>query len=172
VISIFDVILLILLSGFIFYGFFFGLIRTIGSLVGVIAAAFLASRFYLEFFGYFVKFFFGYNNLGKVLSFLILFSLITKVVSFLFSLLDKVFGLLSIIPFLKTINRLAGAIFGFIEGALALGLILYVSSRYALINTLFGSWMANSQLAPFFLKVANLITPLLPEVLKKLQSLI
>ena len=73
---IIDVILLIILFGFIFYGLFFGFIRTIGVLIGVIVGALLASHFYLYVSELVNYFFFGYNNLGKVLIFIILFSII------------------------------------------------------------------------------------------------
>ena len=49
---IFDAILLIILAGFVFYGLFFGLIKTLGSLAGVIVGAFIASHFYLSVFNF------------------------------------------------------------------------------------------------------------------------
>ncbi|HOZ55838.1 MAG: Colicin V production protein [Parcubacteria group bacterium ADurb.Bin316] len=170
--SIFDVVLLISLAGFVFYGLFFGLIRTFGTFTGVLVGAFLASRFYLSVAEWLDAFFFGYNNLGKVLVFILLFSLFNRLTGFVFYLLDRAFNIISIIPFLKTFNRLGGAILGFITGSLILGLILYVASRYALIGYWFGDNLVDSKVAPFLLKMANLLLPLLPEVLKKVQSLI
>ena len=169
---IIDVILLILLFGFIFYGLFFGFIRTIGVLIGIVVGALLASHFYLYVSELVNYFFFGYNNLGKVLIFIILFSIISKLVSFLFSLLSSGLKIFSIIPFFKTFNRIAGALFGFIAGSLVIGLILYVSSRYAFIDHWFGKWLVDSKLSPMFLKFNNLLLPLLPDILKKLKSLI
>jgi len=43
---LFDLILLLVLGGFVFYGLWFGLINTLGVLVGTIAGAFLAARWY------------------------------------------------------------------------------------------------------------------------------
>ncbi len=170
--SVFDTILLFILAGFIFYGLFFGLIRTIGAFLGVIVAAFLASHFYLMIAQWLTPFFFGYNNLGKVLVFIFLFALVNRLVGFLFYLLDKTFNFFAIIPFLKTFNRLGGALLGFITGSLSIGLVLYVASRYAILHHWFGNTLESSQLAPFFLKFATLLLPLLPEVLKKIKSLI
>lgn len=169
---IFDVILLLILAGFVFYGMFFGLVRTFGAFLGVIAAAVLASRFYLPVAEMLDKVFFGYSNLGKVLTFIILFTIINRLVGFLFYLLDKAFNIISIIPFLKTFNRIGGIILGFFVGSLSIGLVLYVASKYVIISTLFGSWFASSKLAPFFIKVANLLLPILPDVLIKLKSLV
>ena len=42
-----DLALTIILAGFVFYGLFFGLIKTVGSLAGVVIGAWGASRLYL-----------------------------------------------------------------------------------------------------------------------------
>ncbi len=170
--SIIDVALLLILAGFVFYGLFFGLIRTIGAFFGVLIGAYLASRFYIPVSDWVDAIFFGYYNLGKVLVFIILFSLINRLVGFLFYLLDKAFNFISIIPFLKTINRLGGLILGFLTGSLFIGIIIYVISKYAILESLVGTWLNNSEFAPFFLKFADFVLPLLPEVLKRLQGLI
>jgi membrane protein required for colicin V production len=171
-IPIFDVILVVILAGFTFYGLFFGLIRTIGSIVGVVVGTYVAGHYYLNAFALVKDLFFSHDNLGKVITFVIVFSITNRLVGFLFSLLDKTFGILSIIPFLKTINRLAGAALGFVEGGLILGLILFVASRYAFIGSWFGDWMVGSQVAPFLIHFNNVLMPLLPDALKKLSSLI
>ena len=169
---IFDAILLLILAGFVFYGLFFGLIRTAGSLVGVIIGAWAAGQWYLNFYTWTENLFFGHANLGKVISFIIVFVLVNRLVGLVFVILDKFFHLISIIPFLKTINRLTGAIFGFIEGGLVLGLLLYVSARYTLVGHWTADLMAGSKIAPFLLKFTDILTPLLPELLKQLQSII
>lgn len=169
---IFDVILLIVLFGFIFYGLFFGFIRTLGGFIGIFIGAFLASRFYLSVWQWAEHWFIGYDNLGKILVFFILFSLISKLTSFVFFFADRAFNIISIIPFLKTINKLLGALLGFLTGALFIGLFLYIASRYTLIEGWLGNWLVGSQTAPFFLKFANFLVPFLPEVLKKIQSII
>ncbi len=170
--SIFDTILLIILSGFVFYGLFFGLIRTVGMLAGIVVGAWVAGHYYLPVSDWLSGMFFGHGNVGKVIVFLILFSLANRLVGLGFYFLDRVFHIFSIIPFLKTINRLGGAILGFLAGSLFLGLILYVISRYAFINHWFGQWLVTSRLAPFFLKSSSLLLPLLPTALKKLRALI
>lgn len=170
--SIFDTTLLIILSGFVFYGLFFGLIRTIGSLLGAVIGAVLASRFYLVVFEMVEPVFLGRDNVGKVIVFIVLFSLINRLVGFAFYLLDKMFGFISIIPFLKTFNRLGGAILGFVTGGVFLGMIIYVSSKYSFIEHWFGKWLVDSEMAPFLLKFVDFLLPFLPKVLTTLKSLI
>jgi uncharacterized membrane protein required for colicin V production len=162
---IFDMIILIILAGFVFYGLFFSLIRTFGSLAGLILGVWLALIFYSTAFGWVKNLFFGHELAGKVITFIILFTIINRLIGFVFAILDRTFDLLSVIPFLKTINRLAGAVLGFIEGGLVIGLILLFISQ-----TAYGSWLDNSQVAPFLIKFTKAVVPLLPGLLNKVKG--
>lgn len=164
---IFDVILLIILAGFVFYGLFFGLIRTIGSLLGMVIGLCLALVFYPTVFEWVKNLFFGHDFSGKIITFIILFTLINRLIGFIFAILDRTFDLLSVIPFLKTINRLSGAILGLVEGGLVLGLILLYISQSA-----FGSWLNGSQVAPFLIKFTKIVIPLLPGLLNKVKGVV
>lgn len=164
---IFDIILLIILAGFVFYGLFFGLIRTLGSLLGAVIGLWLTFVFYLTVFEWLQNLFFGHDLAGKIITFIILFTLINRLIGFIFAILDRTFDLLSVIPFLKTINRLAGAALGLIEGGLVLGLILLFVSQSS-----FGSWLNGSQVAPFFIKFTKVILPLLPGLLNKIKEVV
>jgi len=168
---LFDLILLLVLGGFVLYGLWFGLINTLGVLVGTIAGAFLAARWYEPVADWAGFIFGGHANLAKVVCFLILFVIINRLVGLLFWLIDKIFSFFKIIPFLSTINRLLGAVFGFLEGILVLGLTLFVAERYPL-----GDWfvnsLADSKVAHYLITVGKILMPLLPEVLRQLKSLI
>jgi len=169
--SIFDTILLIAWAGFVFYGFFYGFIRMIGNFIGMIVGIFLASRFYVEFYNSFDFLFGHYEALGKVSSFVFLVGVISKLVSFGFAIIEKIFNILSIIPFLKSFNKLGGAILGFFLGGIILGLILYLGSKYFIIDSLLGTSLINSQITPTLLFFAKIIQPLLPEAVKAMKSL-
>lgn len=170
--SYFDIALIVIISGFILNGFIKGFIRLLGNIVGLIVGIFIASRFYLQFYNWAESIFGGRESLGKVLSFIVVFIIVTVAVDWIFVILEKIFKIISIIPFTKLINRLLGAALGFVEGALFIGIILFVISRYAWIGSLFGDKLINSQLAPFFLKAVNIVMPILPQALKALQSLL
>jgi membrane protein required for colicin V production len=165
-----DVALLLFMAGFVFYGLFFGLIKTVGSLAGVVVGAWAASRLYLLFFGFAKSLAFGHDDWGKVVSFIICFVIINRLIGLIFALIDRAFNLISIIPFLKTINRLGGAILGFLEGGLVLGLMLYVIGRYPEVLGFLGNYTAKSQLTPFLLQFTGVLKPLLPELLKQIKS--
>ena len=166
---IFDLILLIILAGFVFYGLFFGLIKTLGSLLGFVLGIWFTFIFYLTVFSWVKNLFFGYDSAGKIIVFIVLFTLINRLVCFIFALINNAFDLLSIIPFLKTINGLAGAILGFVLGGFILGLILMVVSRYIGNISWFGNILAESKVAPFFIKFINTLVPLLPGLLIRLK---
>jgi membrane protein required for colicin V production len=166
---LFDIILLLILGGFVAYGLWFGLVHTLGVLVGTIAGAFLAARWYEPVSSWLGFLFGGHQNLARVVCFLFLFIIINRLVGLAFWLVDKIFSVLKIIPFLKTVNRLLGAAFGFLEGVLVLGLTLYLAERYPL-----GDWftnsLADSKIAHYFIAVGKILMPLLPEVIKQLKS--
>jgi uncharacterized membrane protein required for colicin V production len=170
--STFDICLLAILGGFAISGLFKGIIRMVGHVVGLIVGAYAASHFYLNFYGLIRGAFNSHENAGKVIAFIILFAVVTRLVILLFVLLEKLFKFIAVIPGSKYINNLLGAALGFLEGALSLGLIIYVISRYTLISNFFGEQFMHSIIAPFLLKITNIILPLLPEALKILKSII
>ena len=149
--SLFDVIVILAVCWFVLFGFWFGLVQTLGSLFGIIVAALTAGRLYtlappgISQFGAFVG------------SFLV----IQRLVGFLFYFVNKTFHLLTIIPFLKTINRLAGAAFGIVEGVVVVGTVLLVASRFDL-GQWFTTGLTNSPIAPKLVGAASIILPLLP----------
>jgi membrane protein required for colicin V production len=170
--SLFDVSLLLIISGFVFYGLFSGLIRMVGALVALLASTFIASHYYVAFYDSVSWFHFGSENAGKTVAFIVLMSLVSAAVRAVFYVIEKVFNIVSIIPFVKSVNRLAGALFGLLEGILTVGVILLVISKYALIGHFFSNALSSSFFAPILIKITNIIYPLLPEAFKMLQSVI
>ena len=106
--------------------------------------------------------FFGYDNIGRMIVFMLLFTLVNRLVGFGFSILDKTFNIISIIPFLKSINRIGGAILGLLMGTLVVGLLLLFVINFT------GSWLLRwteaSQITPFLLKSSKLLLSILPGV--------
>ncbi len=170
--SIFDLSLVVILFVFVVNGLFKGLIRLLGHVIGLIIGAFIASHYYLLFFSWWGKIFNEHVAIGKVISFIVLFVVVSRLMDLAFKLVEKLFNLIAIIPGSKYINNIAGAVLGFLEGSLFLGLILFVISRYSLIGNFFGEQLTSSVVAPFLLKIVNIILPILPDTLKALQSVI
>jgi len=174
--SILDISLLIILAGFIINGLFKGLINLVGRVLGLFIGVYIASHFHVQIFQW-ARGVFNINinqSAGQIISFIVVFILATYLIDLLFKLIEKIFNLLAIIPGSKYLNNLAGAILGFFEGALFLGLIIFVASRYALIGSLLGldEKLSNSLVSPFLLKIVDLALPILPEALKTIQKII
>ncbi len=169
--NVFDIILFLILFGFVWCGFWFGLIHTIGSILGVIIGTWVGGLYYEKLAELAAPIFFGNANLGKVACFLVIFLIVCKAVGFIFYLLDKVFKFISVVPFLKSINRLVGAILGFLEGIIVLGLIFYFYSKYPFWGFL-NNLIVDSQVVPYFLKFAKILLPLLPEMLKQIETIL
>jgi membrane protein required for colicin V production len=168
--TLFDLILILIVFGFGWFGFWFGLIHAVGGLIGLILGTAVASRYYDDLASKVLFIFNGNVNLANIVSFMVLYVIGNRLVGFVFYILDKILKPITNLPFLKTINRLAGGIFGLIEGILTIGLFIYFIGRFPL------PWLANlieqSKIAWYFVKIANLILPLLPEILKNLKSII
>lgn len=161
-----DLILLIILFGFVLYGFWFGLIHTLGGLVGVVVASILATRLY-EPLGEWVNLIFGGSqNIVRVITFVIVFFLITRLVGFAFYIAERIFKFISIIPFLKSINRLLGAILGFAEGVFLVGGILFVIAVVPL-GPRVEQALQYSNVARYLVGTYRVMTPLLPRELRE-----
>jgi uncharacterized membrane protein required for colicin V production len=164
----FDLILILILFGFFWFGFWYGLIYSVGTIFGIMAGAFAAGNYYLTVAGNLSE---NPSNFSKVIVFIFIFVIVNKIIGLLFWLVDKIFHVLTFIPFLKTINRLLGGFFGLIEGALTLGIIVYIYTKYP-----FSAWLnyqlVRSVIAPWLLRIIVILQPFWPEVLTQLKSLI
>lgn len=161
-----DLILLIILFGFVLYGFWFGLIHTLGGLVGVVIASILATRLYEPLGEWAHLIFGGPLNIVEVITFIIVFFLITRVVGFAFYIAERIFKFISIIPFLKSINRLLGAILGFAEGVFLVGGVILVMAVVPLGSRVERALSASS-VARYLVGTYRVMTPLLPRELRE-----
>lgn len=168
--SLFDVILIVLLSGFVFFGLFFGLIHTFGALVGVVAGAWTAGHYFLSLASWFSNLTGIAHNSVKVIAFIFIFILINRLIGLIFYFINKIFHLISIIPFLKTINKLAGAILGLLEGCLVLGLSLYILSKYS-ISAWLNASLISSKIAPILIRIAKILLPLIPVAIRAIKGI-
>jgi membrane protein required for colicin V production len=167
-----DIVLLIILFTCLWRGFSAGLIKSVGSFVGIIAGAFVASHFYEVSFQLIKGLFGGLDNIGRVVCFIIVFIIASRLIYLLFVLLDKTYNLLSIIPFLKSINHISGGLLGLLVGVVALGLFLYVVAKFTPAESYFGNLLTHSQIAPWLLVTAKILMPLLSGSLKDLKSIL
>ena len=170
--SIFDLSLLLIITGFTINGLFRGLIKMVGAILAFILGIFFASRLYIPFYEWGKEYVSGPENVLKIISFIIILLLVSKLIELFFNFLEKVFKLVAFIPGSRLINNVLGAVFGFLLGSLLLGSIIYVLSRYLDIGGLVSELIISSTFAPILLEVNKIILPFLPESLKSLISFI
>lgn len=161
-----DLALILIWAGFVFYGLFFGFIRTLGSLLAVVAGAWAAALFYLDFFSLVEPIFGGLDNLGKIVSFIAVFTIANRIIGFLFGILDKTFQIFSIIPFFKMINRIGGIVLGFFEGALVLGVLVYLGVEYLSLNTWLPWTVKQSVVVPALVDLIKFLVPFFSNALQ------
>lgn len=168
--SLLDFILLIILFGFVWFGFWAGLIKTLGSLIGVFVGTFFAGMWYESAAGL-AKPFVGGNELAaQIVGFILVFIIASQLVGVIFLIINKVFKILTIIPGLKLINRLGGGILGFIEGTLVLGIVLQFAGRLPL-SAYWSDQMATSAVIKYFISLSGWLVPLFPKALETAKSL-
>ncbi len=167
--AFFDIILLIIIGGFVLFGAWFGFFHTLGSLLGTVLGVYLASRYYEPVATWLVSTTGWGENVSRVLIFAIAFILINRVVGLVFWFVDHLFEVLTKLPFIGSLNKVFGGIIGGFEGLITVGFILYFIQKFPFSERLV-DMIASSQVAPYALSMVTLLLPLLPEGLRLLQS--
>ncbi len=170
-ISWFDLSLLVIIGGFALAGFWFGFIHAAGSLIGTLVGAYVASRYYEFLAQWLIKITGWQGNMARVVMFIVAFLIISRLVGFLFWIIDRVLSIITRLPFISSLNRLLGLGLGFIEGIMTLGLFIYFVERFP-VSTKLMTFIAESEITPRLRSVADVFIPLLPDALKLLKSTI
>ncbi len=167
--TIFDIILLIILVLCVAWGLSLGFVGAFGYVLGLIAGIISAGQFYPIVTTYIAPYIpIVSENIINILSFFLILSLVSKLTAFI---INKTFNLISLIPFIKTFNRLLGALLGLIGGIIITGAIIYMMSRFP-IASFFKEIIITSKLSPILLILFKPLTVLFPDILKELKSLI
>lgn len=168
--AIIDLAIIIALLLFVAWGFAKGFISALGILLGLVFGTWAAGRFYEPaslIWSEYVS-----DMFSKLAAFLLIFILVNCAVAVLFYLIKKIFKVVSVVPFVKSINRLVGGILGLVEGVLFVGLIVYVIGKFSFSPSI-DQMLIESRLAPTLVNMSDfIITKLLPEALNRLQSVI
>ena len=158
-----DIILLAIVGIFVLFGFYFGLIQTAGSLLGTFLgigiAVYALDPIYAK-----IGFIFGSlgEGVAKVIIFILAFLLISRIVGVIFWALDKFYDFFSFIPFTKTINKLLGALFGFVEGVVIVGVTVYFAAQYLPAGE-FKDMLETSMMGEYLINTLGMILSFLPE---------
>jgi len=147
-----DITILVILCFFLLKGIFRGLLREVCSLLGLVLGGIFAFTFHLPL----AQFLQDSFNLSAQLciwgSFLSIFLLVV----ILFAVIGFVLHRFVKLVFLGGFNRLAGAIFGIIQGVVILAMIILALSSSVVPGTVRGK-IKSSQLAPPFVVLGESI---------------
>ncbi|OIO47871.1 MAG: hypothetical protein AUJ28_00300 [Parcubacteria group bacterium CG1_02_37_51] len=166
-----DIILIIILAGFVILGFKSGLIFVVGRIIGLFVGAFVAGHYYLQFAYYFTDISFSSTTIQNFISFIVLFGITSQLVGLVFYLVNKAFDAVAIIPGMKAINRLAGGIFGFFEGVLIISMVLYLIYLFP-FSSIMDNFIAGSKFAYIFLNISQIMSFLIPDSVEALREFV
>ena len=165
-----DYVLLAILAYFLIWGFRKGFAHAAASIIGIIVAVVLASRYFEELAQIAAPYIRLEDNinLARIIVFIALLILINRLIVFLAAALLKT---LSILPLVGFFNSVLGAVAGVLEGALFLGLIIYFAGKFP-FGSIVEKFLIDSQVAPILLSVVSFIQPFIPEALRRIEGLI
>jgi membrane protein required for colicin V production len=107
-----DIILILIVFLFVAAGFGLGLVRSIGALVGLALGAWIAGRYFMPVAEWLTPILMGRETAAKIVAFILIFFIVNRLVLLIFHFIGKGLGVLSFIPFAKTINRVGGVLLG------------------------------------------------------------
>lgn len=165
-----DIILLVLWFGFVWAGFWYGIIQTLGGVVGVIAGAIIAGRTYAVAGGWLGA---AGDRLGlsQWLAFTVIFVVVNRAVAIATGSVGKILNVVKVVPGVGSINRLGGALVGLVEGALILGLLVGLAQRLEVSASL-TEYLEGSRVASLLGAIGNSLMPLLPEAIRGVKAII
>ena len=147
---------------FVWKGIKFGLIEAVGGIIGLFIGAYMAGRYFEQVAGILENFLFHSTTFANIVAFILIFILVNRAVALIFWIIDKAFGIIAVIPFLKTFNHLLGGLFGLLEGLLFIAVIVFFLAKAP-----FGSSLTikveESRFAGFVKTAGIIIAPFLPD---------
>ncbi|MFA6131659.1 MAG: CvpA family protein [Patescibacteria group bacterium] len=158
--SLVDIILLVLVGAFAFYGLWFGFIRILGNGVGLIVGAIVASQYTGLAIDYLGFLFANNTTVAGIVLFILILIVTQRLVGFVFWIVDRLFGFLRWLPFVGFVNKLLGGILGLIEGLVLVGAAVYFAQL--MFPTLIGGWFSGSQVVSYINSVTSAIQTMIP----------
>ena len=165
----FDTALILVIFGFGYVGWRFGLVHTLGSIVGAIIGIYLATRWYAPAADWLINTTHWSSNFSRVVVFIIVFLIINRLVGIVFWLIDKALSIITRLPIIHGIDSLLGFGFGIIEGVLVVGIVLFFINKFPL-DARFMNQAAQSKIGPFCIEAASILWPLIPEAIKTIKN--
>lgn len=127
--SFMDLSLIVLVTAFVLFGLYFGFIHTLGSLIGALLSI-VGTGYAMPFILPWVSQYISLGPVARVILFVVVFLVLSRLIGFLFWILEKTIGLAAKLPFLSSIDHILGLVLGLIEGVIVTGILIHVSEVY------------------------------------------
>lgn len=157
-----DLVLIVLVGGFALFGLLSGLFKSVGALAGTIIAAVFTGRV-VDYLTHTFGNVFGTGEMTKVITYIVVFLILSRLIGLAFWILGKLLGIVSWIPFVKTIDHLLGGVFGFVEGIVIVGFVLLYASHVLPPVLLNQAHLEQSQFAKYVLDTMKALELFLPD---------
>lgn len=131
---LFNIILVLILLGFIGSALSDGFIKSLGRIIGAIIGFLIAKALYVQF-GSLLAVIMPVGW-ARFFAFLIIFMVAVRVMGWVFGAFDKTYNFLARLPFMKSANHILGGVLGFIEGIIVLGGLIWIVKTFKLIPSL------------------------------------
>ena len=150
-----DIVIFVLLAWFTFAAFNAGLIREVVTILGAIAAVFLAGRFYTDL-AQDVMVAVNDEQTAQIIAFAMIFGAAVLASQLIAFFLKHLASLL----FLGPVDKLGGAVIGFVKGFVFVEIALITAITFPKLGL--QEAVENAALAPFFLDLLPVLKALLP----------
>lgn len=140
-----DILIWLILAGFVYKGFSRGLVRQICSLAGFLLGGWAAIRYHLYLADASRHLIHLPHYLATILSFLFIFLL----TGLLFYLLGHILTMMFRVMLLGGLNRLGGVLLGVLEGAFIVCMALYIGTSKPVPDKFKGYMLRSKSAAPF-----------------------
>lgn len=152
-----DIVFLVVIIYFTILGLRKGIIKSLGGILSIVVGFYGASLFYQKvsiWLQGLSSIFTG--TIANIIGFILLFIVINRLFMLLVNILDKIFSL----PIIGFFNKLLGAIFGFLAGALIVGIFVLMLSSFSTNDV---PYFENSKVVPTVNKIIDFVKPLIPK---------
>lgn len=163
--SFIDIILIVIILAFVFFGLFFGIVHTIGSLITTILGIMIAMKFTTPAFQTF-GFILGGGETARVIMFVFVFFISSRLLSIILRFFGGLFSWFTYIPFANSFNKLLGGVFGLAEGIIVVGVVIFYAMQILPDDTLLHA-LQGSFLAKFLVAIMSALQVFFPESLRR-----
>ena len=164
--SFLDIALVIIIVAAVLQGFRSGFIFKIGSLAGNILGLYLAGKFY----DVLSRRYLSSLPVGQLVVFGVIQFATAFVLGLAFRVLSKIFNLIAIIPGLKLINKTGGAVVGFVEVILVLGVLIFVADKLSGVSPFLTDALTQSRFVPILRTLGSYFAGMLPASLLEINN--